>query len=269
MDTYSFTQISHYLGCPLRYKYRYLDGWREKPSRASLHFGRAFESALGAMFLGEDPVAQFHKEWQPIRKLPLEYSHGDSWERMLRQAERLLARFAQESRVEIRHPGQNLQVKLVRWLRELGKDFVAYVDAIGWVDGTRSVIEWKTTTARYPTEPVGLLALDPQLVCYSWMTNIPEVAVVAFLRKRQPEIQYLRATISQEQRMQFGELVGSVIQKIKAGEFLPRLGIRFPQNGCLSCAHLGLCLKDQGLVDARLVQLVPRDKHDWLDELEW
>ncbi len=27
--TYSYTQISHYLGCPRRYRHRYLDGWRE------------------------------------------------------------------------------------------------------------------------------------------------------------------------------------------------------------------------------------------------
>jgi hypothetical protein len=27
---YSYTQISQYLGCPRRYKYRYLDGWVEK-----------------------------------------------------------------------------------------------------------------------------------------------------------------------------------------------------------------------------------------------
>ncbi|MEK7281543.1 MAG: PD-(D/E)XK nuclease family protein [Chloroflexota bacterium] len=269
MDTYSFTQISHYLGCPLRYKYRYLEGWREKPSRASLHFGRAFEAALGALFLGHDPVAEFHDQWQPIRELPLDYTHGDSWEKMLRQAERLLERFVQDNRVRIRNPRRNLQLKLVQPMSELGKDFVAYIDAIGQVDGTRSVIEWKTTTSRYPTEPAGLLALDPQLVCYSWLTGILDVAAVVFLRKRQPEVQYLRATISEDQQAQFGDLVRSVIQRIETGEFLPRSGIRFPQNGCLSCAHLGLCLNDQALVEARLVRLDPGQSHDWLDELEW
>ncbi len=36
--TYSFTQISQYLACPRRYRYRYLDGWREKETRASMVF---------------------------------------------------------------------------------------------------------------------------------------------------------------------------------------------------------------------------------------
>ena len=47
---YSYTQISHYLGCPRRYRHRYLDGWQEKDSWAAMLFGRAFEQALAAYF---------------------------------------------------------------------------------------------------------------------------------------------------------------------------------------------------------------------------
>jgi hypothetical protein len=45
---YSYTQISQYLSCPRRYRYRYLDGGREKDTRATIVFGRAFEQALSA-----------------------------------------------------------------------------------------------------------------------------------------------------------------------------------------------------------------------------
>jgi len=37
-----------------------------------------------------------------------------------------------------------------------------------------------------------------KLVCYSWMTGIPEVAHIVFVRKRLVEIQYLRTTITEE-----------------------------------------------------------------------
>jgi CRISPR/Cas system-associated exonuclease Cas4 (RecB family) len=40
--TYSYTQISQYLRCPRSYRYRYLDGWREKDTRAAMIFGRCF-----------------------------------------------------------------------------------------------------------------------------------------------------------------------------------------------------------------------------------
>ena len=47
--TYSYTQISQYLSCPRRYKHRYLDGWKEKDTRAAMMFGRAFEQAVGCV----------------------------------------------------------------------------------------------------------------------------------------------------------------------------------------------------------------------------
>ena len=61
--TYSYTQIAQYLRCPRSYRYRYLDGWKEKDSRATLLFGRCFEQALGAYFRREDSTAALFTEW--------------------------------------------------------------------------------------------------------------------------------------------------------------------------------------------------------------
>src|SRR5450759_5741010 len=83
--TFSYTQIAQYLRCPRSYRHRYLDGWREKDTRASLLFGRAFEKALAAFFSREDSAAVLFKEWGAYRDSQLEYSHGDDWERMARQ----------------------------------------------------------------------------------------------------------------------------------------------------------------------------------------
>src|SRR5579864_1996944 len=173
--TYSYTQIAQYLRCPRSYRYRYLDGWKERDSRATLLFGRAFEQALAAYFRREDCTAALFSEWAKYQEAQLEYSHGDSWERMFRQGVQLLERLAQDDRIEISQTSRNLQIKLERSLPR-GNDFVAYIDAIGQLDGNRCLLEWKTTISRYPEEPNGLLALDPQLICYSWMICISEVA---------------------------------------------------------------------------------------------
>ena len=266
--TYSYTQISQYLGCPRRYRHRYLDGWREKDARAAMVFGRVFEKALAAFFRREDSAAVLFKEWGAYREAPLEYSTGDSWDRMVRLGVQLLERLAQDNRIRIRQPRRNLQVKLLRPLSN-GNDFVAYLDAIGYLDATRCLIEWKTTGSRYPEQPEGLLALDPQIVCYSWISGIAEVAMVVFVRKRMPEIQYLRTSITEEQRQEFGQLVEESISRIEAGHFLPHAGIRFPQNGCVSCPHLGLCLGKQELVDSKLIRRPGASDLEWLDQLEY
>jgi hypothetical protein len=64
-------RFSQYLRCPRSYRYRYLEGWRERETRAAMAFGRCFESALGAYFRGEDCSAVLFKEWGVIATLRL------------------------------------------------------------------------------------------------------------------------------------------------------------------------------------------------------
>ena len=149
-----------------------------------------------------------------------------------------------------------------------GSEFIAYIDAIGELGGQRFLIDWKTTASRYTEEPEGLLSLDPQLTCYSWISGIPDVALVVFVRKRFPEIQYLKASITEAQREQFGQLVHLTASRIEAGEFLPHSGIRFPMNGCTSCPYLGLCLGKQNLIDSKLMRRPGAADLDWLDQFE-
>ena len=265
--TFSYTQIAHYLRCPRSYRYRYLEGWREKETRASLLFGRCFETALAAFFQHRDSAVVLFQEWGAYRDTPLEYSNGDHWDRMVRQGVQLLERLAQDDRIRIRQPRRNMQLKMLRPLTN-GNAFVAYIDAVGNLDGQGCLLEWKTTTARYPEEPEGLLALDPQLICYSWISGISDVAVVAFIRKRLPEIQYLKTSITDEQREEFGRLVETTVGQIEAGQFLPHSGIRFPQNGCVNCAQLGHCLGNPQLVESKLVRRPGASDLDWLGELD-
>jgi len=62
---FSHTQISQYLRCPRSYRYRYLDGWREKG------FARCYglwpllsKRALAAYFFGETAQLRFSRKWE-------------------------------------------------------------------------------------------------------------------------------------------------------------------------------------------------------------
>ena len=265
---YSFTQLSHYISCPRRYRHRYLDGWQEKDTRAAMLFGRAFEQALAAYFRKEDAAVTFFREWAAHKAQPLHYSERDNWDGMLQQGIQLLERFCQEDRVRVRQPRKNLQIKFVRPIGD-GNEFVAYVDAIGKLDGTGCLLEWKTSSSRYAEEPQGLLGLDPQLLCYSWITGISEVAQVVFVRKRLVEIQYLRTTISDEQRREFSALVHETVRQIECAQFLPHSGIRFPQNPCSTCPFVGLCLHKPQLIDAGLIRRPGAQNFGVFDELAY
>ena len=94
---YSYTQISQYLRCPRSYRYRYLDGWCEKETRAGMVFGRCFEKALGAYFCREDSTAVLFKEWEEYRSTPFVFRKGETWDRLLHQGVHLLETFARDS----------------------------------------------------------------------------------------------------------------------------------------------------------------------------
>jgi hypothetical protein len=54
------------------------------------------------------------------------------------------------------------------------------------------------------------------------MTGIPDVSLVVFVRKSVPEIQYLKSSIDEEQRREFGQLVETAVEQIE----LPRSELR-------------------------------------------
>ena len=149
--TFLAHQVSQYLRCPRSYRFRYLDGWREKESRAALCFGRCFEKALAAFFEREDAGAVLFKEWGAYRDVPLEYSHGDDWERATPRI-CLLEQFARDNRIRVRQQAKLAEDRPLALKRQR---VCGLCRCHRPLDGTRRLLEWKTTSARYPEQPEG------------------------------------------------------------------------------------------------------------------
>src|SRR5271156_4952954 len=109
--TYSYTQISQYLTCPRRYRHRYLDGWKEKDTRAAMVFGRAFERALGAYFRREDAGAVLFAEWSTSQKLGLHYADRAGGDGIPKKEIVLGEGFGKGVGVGLGEPHQDLQIK--------------------------------------------------------------------------------------------------------------------------------------------------------------
>jgi len=85
------------------------------------------------------------------------------------------------------------------------------------------------------------------------------------VRKRVPEIQYLLASITDEQRREFGQLVDATVGQIENAQFLPRPGIRFPQTGVSPASTSAYALANQPLVETKLIRQPGASDLDWLD----
>jgi hypothetical protein len=87
------------------------------------------------------------------------------------------------------------------------------------------------------------------------MTEIQDVCLVNFIRKKEPEIQYLHARIRKRQWKAFEKTLRTLASDIEARTFYPRSGIRYPNNQCLNCPYLGLCLHQKQLVRENLTRI--------------
>ena len=59
----------------------------------------------------------------------------------------------------------------------------------------------------------------------------------------------------------------TTVGQIEAAQFPSHSGVRFPQNGCVSCSHVRLCLNNQQLIEMNLIRKSGASDLDWLDEL--
>ncbi len=177
------------------------------------------------------------KEWGAYRDVPFEYKKGDSWDVCVQQGVQLLEKFAQDDRIRIPQPKKNLQVKM---LRSLGAndDFVAYIDALGELDGIPCVMDWKTTdeslsggarrTSR-ARSPAHLLLLDQRNLRVACRVCPEELPRSNTSRPRSPTSSARTSATWLKQ-----------LSSDRSWPVLSHSGIRFPQNGCVSCPHLGL-----------------------------
>ena len=88
----------------------------------------------------------------------------------------------------------------------------------------------KRRPAAIAEEPQGLWALDPQLICYSWMAGISDVALVVFVRKNTPEIQYLKTTIDEQQAGSMASWLIPRSIRLKRGNSYLTAGYAFPRT---------------------------------------
>ena len=100
-----------------------------------------------------------------------------------------------------------------------------------------------------------------QLICYSSMTDIDEVAQVVFLRKRTFEVQF-----SGRQSPKNGGKSSRHWSKTPSA--LPHGGISFLQNPCTTYPFLGLCLNQPDLIETALVRR-PGGEMGLFDELAY
>ncbi|HEX4826396.1 MAG TPA: PD-(D/E)XK nuclease family protein [Candidatus Polarisedimenticolaceae bacterium] len=244
----SHSQLSKYLTCPEQYRLHYLERLRRRVPSANLAFGSVVHDALASLFRsGEDPVAAFQAHWASLREIELDYSRKGTWDKLRQAGEVLLARFALDAMPRLSNIAA-VEKRFELSITSLDLPLVGIVDLVADIDGTRTVIDFKSATRAYERHEV---VLSDQLTCYQLAD--PEASQVAFcvlIKRKEPKIEWHVSKRSPAELAEYLAKIAHVARETAAGNFYKRPGM-----WCTWCDFLPVCMGDHKRIRETLIQV--------------
>lgn len=251
----SWSAISTYLKCPLRYAYHYLDQLPEEFVSSNLIFGSAIHSAL-EMFFRErlsgnqslgigDLMAIFHQAWTEANLSEVQFNHGEDLNSLGALADRMLQAF-------LRSPLSQPSGSITGIVEEFQSpvipgcpDLFARLDLMVESKCEVFVTDFKTARSRWSTAEAN--ASEGQLLIYHEL--VQEISVkpirlqfVVITKTKQPDVQLIRITPEQRRIERMRRLVQNVWTGIQSGNFYP---VPSPIN-CPACGYRDRCSRWNG-----------------------
>ncbi len=229
----SYSAVSTYLTCPLRYKFHYVDQIPPSFISSSLAFGSAVHEAIGAFLqthmegdgLRVDQMVDVYTQaWRSDAESPIRFFNGDNENSFLEKAYHLLGVF---------HDGFDLQTEVlgVEEFFEMNLDglppLIGYIDLIEKSpDETISLIDLKTASKKLTAANVNS---NLQLTAYSLGAERlgfdPEqlgLRLDVLLKTKTPELVRYETTRTQRDRERFVKMVTQVWNGIERGVWFPK-----------------------------------------------
>lgn len=243
-DSLSVSQISCYLGCPRKYRFRYLERWPPERRSADMALGSAVHSAIawweeeriaGKLRTREEVMRTLRADWSAEVSTGLLDVQGDALGQLRVLGEQLvgvyLDRFQGELPAAVE---QRFEVPICdpRSGRELPIPLVGYFDQV-----RRGGVGEIKTTSRKSSPSTWML----QLSAYSYATRVltgerPLMRVIQLIKGKVPQVEVEELTVAAVQEAWFCEVASEVYEAIAAGAFFPS-----PSWMCGRCEYRGAC----------------------------
>jgi putative RecB family exonuclease len=251
----SWSAVSTYLKCPLRYQYRYLDQVSEESISSSLIFGSAIHAALEAFFrerlaarrsLGiEALMAVYHESWIGTDLSNVHFGKGEDVAGQGRLAERMLQAFL-DSHVS-RPSGAivGIEEELRAPVIADCPDLLARLDLMVESEDAILITDFKTSRARWSTAEAD--ANEGQLLIYhelirEFADKPIRLQFAVITKTKQPDIE-VRTIAPDPQRIErIRRLVQNVWTNIQSGSFYP---VPSAMN-CPGCGYRDRCSRWNG-----------------------
>lgn len=243
-DHLSVSQVNTYLGCPRKYRFRYIEKREPELKSAGLAFGSAVHTAIewwqGERIACREPdteraLRMFRADWSAQLADPLLDLEEKTPEELSVMGETLVRLFIDRFSGEA--PPIAVEQRFNVELRDTaGKPLP--VPLVGYLDGLGNGVVWELKTAARKT-PVADYGL--QLAAYSYAVREtggvrPIVRVVELIKTKVPKIEVEEVIVSERDEAWFVEVAVEVWHAINGGAFPPS-----PSWMCQRCEYRKAC----------------------------
>jgi putative RecB family exonuclease len=249
VDHLSYSAVSTYLTCPLRYRFHYIDQIPAAFTSSSLAFGSAVHEAVGAFYqthlegdsLRIDQMVDVYRQaWMSRNREEIRFFNGDNENSLLEKAQQLLTVFHDSFDPSVSVLGVEEFFEL-----PLGgiPTFQGYIDLIEQsADGTVSIVDLKTASKKLTNANV---QSNVQLTAYSLGAEALgfdprnlSLRLDVLLKTKSPEMARYETRRSDADRYRFIKVLYQVWNGIEQGIFFPR-----EDWHCQQCAWASNCTK--------------------------
>lgn len=222
MRPLSYSSISTYHECPLKFKLKYIDGLKEKP-KSYFSFGRSLHNTLEFMYSYQPPPPSLEEvlKYYEDKWISEGYSSEEEEEGHFAYGKKILTKYYEEHAKDMRPP---IAVEHRFNLDVQGVLVTGFIDRVDRLEKNRAeIIDYKSGKRSFTTSQV---EENEQLTFYQWAVEeslgIPVAKLTLYHLPSQ-------TPVSTEARTQdkINELKGkvlSVAHLIEEGEFEPKKG---------------------------------------------
>lgn len=251
----SWSAISTYLKCPLRYQYRYLDQLPEEFVSSNLIFGSAIHAAIEISFreqltsgrlLGIDALmAAYHERWIAANLSEVQFGTNEDLAGLGRLAERMLTSFLDSAASKPTGSIIGIEEEFQAPLIDNCPDLFARLDLMIETEEFLTVTDFKTARSRWSLSEVN--ASEGQLLIYHELVRVlsdkPVRLQFAVITKTKEPVIDVRTVDPNPQRI---ERIRRLIQNVWTGIQLQNFYPVPSAMNCPSCGYRDRCSRWNG-----------------------
>ena len=254
-DYLSWSAISTYLKCPLKYQFHYLDQLPEEFVSANLVFGSAIHAALEAYFgehlaarraLGVDALlAVYHSTWSQADLAAVQFGKSEDMASLGLLAERMLQAFVASDLSRPAGSILGIEEELQGSVIADCPDLLARLDLMVETEEAVVVTDFKTARSRW--SPGDVNAAEGQLIVYhelvqQFADKPIKLQFAVIIKTKQPEVEIQPVPADPLRIERIRQLIRRVWAGIQTGVFYP---VPNAMN-CPTCGYRDRCARWTG-----------------------